>query len=195
MKHVSIKIVALILFIFTGIQSGFAAAPQVNYMDCNNTMGRTAQENGKIGCYGVWDYGNSFGGDKNMCQKSIYGKSTKGCIIETQTCKSGYASATRRFTPANLDINGRKLRVLAKNLKTDIYTLRDEMVTVWEYTCMENPETAKKSTHRVYMNGRLAIRTNNITKADSLANCKLNARNNTSANIVCIWNNQVILTR
>ncbi|GEM_PF-2019590 len=47
-------------------------------------------------------------------------------------------------------------------------------------------------TYKGYLNGNLFITTENISEADALANCKLNASNNPTKSIRCTWNDAEI---
>jgi len=62
-------------------------------------------------------------------------------------------------------------------------------VTVTVFSEDPKNETA---TYQGFMDGRNFITTRNITRADALDNCKLNARNNPAREISCTWNGQEI---
>jgi hypothetical protein len=52
--------------------------------------------------------------------------------------------------------------------------------------------TTARGTYKGYLNGNLFITTENISQADALTNCKLNAANNQTSAIRCTWNDTEI---
>ena len=75
----------------SGAVSVKGEAPKKNIFNCNRSvMAKVAS--GSIACYGMWDYGEDFGGDVKMCG-SYDGKT--GCVIQTPVCTSGTAKAAK----------------------------------------------------------------------------------------------------
>lgn len=56
------------------------------------------------------------------------------------------------------------------------------------------PDTSNLGTYRGYLNDSLFITTENISREDALANCKLNSTNNPTKSIRCTWNGETIFT-
>lgn len=106
-----------------------AVAPQKNNFNCDRSVS-TKVASGSIACYGMWDYGEDFGGDVHMC--GDYDGKT-GCVISTPVCSSGAAKATKyigsgSLSTANLPTISRQLGVSEAVAKAGIAGL-------WEYTC------------------------------------------------------------
>lgn len=122
-------------------------SPKYNAMNCSSPsfLGKQA---GEVACYGVWDYGNEFGDDKDMCQESIYGKAKTGCIVKTTACVSGSAVATRVLFPTS---SSQDISVMASNFKTSTGAVSSSnLLNVWEYTCQgTTTQTAPNDTSPV----------------------------------------------
>ncbi len=54
------------------------------------------------------------------------------------------------------------------------------------------PSATNLGSYRGYMNGQLFISTENISEAEALANCRMNAANNPSAKVRCTWDGNEI---
>jgi hypothetical protein len=110
-------------------------APEKNHFACNRSEGRGSLDNTEVACYGVWDYGNSFGGDQHMCGQ--YSRYELGCTIEVPVCESGVAQATRYYSNRQLgSVSSSNIAVIANNLQTTPEVVREEMAGMWEYTCV-----------------------------------------------------------
>ena len=110
-------------------------APERNAYACDR--GNDEYDIGDVACYGVWDYGNSFGGDQDMCG-SYNGRT--GCKIEAPVCESGYAEATEYYSNRELNqMNTTNLDQLANNLRVSVSMLQAEMAGLWEYSCINGP--------------------------------------------------------
>jgi len=108
-----------------------AKAPEKNAFNCNRS-GTVAK--GAIGCYGMWDYGNAFGGDVAMC--GSYSGGT-GCVIKTPVCSSGHARATSYLSNRAIsNLGNNRLQTIATNLNTSIGIVQEEIAGLWEYTCI-----------------------------------------------------------
>ena len=106
-------------------------APGKNNFACDRSV-LSPLGNGKLACYGMWDYGDAFGGDKDMC--GAYGSAEKGCVISTPVCESGSAKATVYYTGTT--IPSAKLSAVATRLKTTSDIASKEIAGIWEYTCV-----------------------------------------------------------
>ena len=106
-----------------------AAVPGYNAMSCVSPLLKGVSSGG-IGCYGMWDSGNSFGGDVSMC--GDYSGLT-GCEIKTTACSSGSAIATKVVSPSSLADS--QIQVYSTNLKTSVAAVKDNVLKLWEYTC------------------------------------------------------------
>lgn len=109
-----------------------ATPPEANYFSCDRTA---AYGTGNIACYGMWDYGNSFGGDENMCGSYGMGVNT-GCVIDASACQSGSAIATQYYSNRDLgSLSSSNLATIASNLETTSAVAEEEIAGLWEYTC------------------------------------------------------------
>ncbi len=113
-----------------------SVAPQKNYFACNRSLSPAQTfANGQVACYGMWDYGNDFGGDVNMC--GSYNGST-GCNIPVSACASSYGSATKYYSNSALSNNASKLSEVAANLQVTTSVAKAGIAGLWEYTCSSN---------------------------------------------------------
>ncbi len=111
--------------------------PKANVMSCSSPPAK-GKGTGEFACYGLWDYGDSFGNDQFMCggyggEESARPKSDVGCIISTSACASGKAVASRAIAirgASDLDISQ-----IAERLNATKEQVRKELITIWEYTC------------------------------------------------------------
>jgi len=86
-------------------------------------------KNGALACYGMWDYGESFGGDKNTC-------SATGCVITAPVCSSGKAVATAYYSNRTLEQQSNSaLASIATNLRVTPAVVREEVAGLSEYKC------------------------------------------------------------
>ncbi len=111
-----------------------AFGPGKNAMNCSSPAW-FGLENGKVGCYGIWDYGNEFGGDPDMCPQYGYSKGSLGCVVKTKACSSGQAVASKMVYPTSMNINSSELATYAMNLKSTTDAVKQQIPTLWEYTC------------------------------------------------------------
>jgi hypothetical protein len=88
--------------------------------------------NGQLACYGVWDYGNSFGEDHDMC--GSYSSDATGCVVSTPACASGKAIAAEVVTISSA--SSAQLSTIAANLGVTTQVLSAEMVKVYVYNCL-----------------------------------------------------------
>ncbi len=117
-----------------------AHGPGKNAMSCASPT-LYGLEKGQVACYGIWDYGNEFGGDPDMCPQAGYGPERKtGCIVSTRACVSGKAVASKMVYPTSMDVNSSEIALYAKNLKSTSDAVKQQIPTLWEYTCTA-PET------------------------------------------------------
>jgi len=109
-------------------------APERNAYNCTRS-GSVA--NGQTACYGMWDYGNDFGGDKAMCGSFGRGDTT-GCVITAPVCSSGFAEATDYFSNRDLKQMGSgALQMIASNLNVNATTVQEGVAGMWEYQCVQ----------------------------------------------------------
>ncbi len=114
-----------------------AHGPGYNAMLCSKPA-QYGLANGQVGCYGIWDYGNEFGGDPDMCPQAGYGYERKtGCIVSTNACASGKAVASKMVYPTSMDINSSEIALYAKSLKSTPSAVKQQIPTLWEYTCTD----------------------------------------------------------
>lgn len=111
--------------------------PNKNAFNCNRTVATKLGANG-LACYGMWDYGEGFGGDVAMC--GGYNEGKTGCVIKTPVCQSGSAKATKYFT--GKDISTEKMIEVNALLKTNSATVKEGVAGLWEYRCTA-PAVAK----------------------------------------------------
>lgn len=127
-------------------------APEQNLLHC----GRDILQDGSrdwtedyLACYGIWDFGDSFGGDQDMCG-GYSDTSPLGCEIEIEACASGVAAATNVFNlyePWDTSSDGipnpsdTKLDRIAVNLHTGVDVVAAEIVRLWEYRCTAPEQT------------------------------------------------------
>ncbi len=112
-----------------------SVAPNSNKMSCSNPPIKS-QANGSLACYGIWDYGESFGGDYHMCPGGYSSQST-GCVISTPACSSGYAEATKVYNVTK----GEGLATIASMLKVTESVVKAGLLNVWEYSCTASTGT------------------------------------------------------
>lgn len=108
--------------------------PKYNAMSCSNPL-KTGLLSGEVACYGIWDYGNEFGNDPDMCPKYGYSSSQTGCKVTTSACSSGTAIATKIFNPTSMDVNSSDIATFATNLKSTKEAVKKQIPTLWVYTC------------------------------------------------------------
>jgi hypothetical protein len=102
----------------------------------NNTLANGGTfANGVVGCYGMWDYGETFGGDHYVC--GTLGAGTTGCQIKTSVCTSGYAKATAYY--AGSDLTATKLNMVSARLNTTPEIAKNGIAGLWEYSCSAAP--------------------------------------------------------
>lgn len=108
--------------------------PKSNAMSCNRPN-VTGLASGEVACYGIWDYGDSFGNDQNMCPQNRYSGHTTGCKVNTSICKSGVAIASKMLNPTSMDVNSIEMSTFANNLKSSSEIVKKQIPTLWVYTC------------------------------------------------------------
>jgi hypothetical protein len=115
--------------------------PNRNAFGCGRTLVGGTYANGVVGCYGMWDYGDVFGGDHYMC--GSYGEGKIGCQIKTNVCTSGYAKATAYY--AGADLTATKLNTISARLNTTSDVAKNGIAGLWEYSCTPAPVTPAAS--------------------------------------------------
>jgi peptidoglycan hydrolase-like protein with peptidoglycan-binding domain len=111
-----------------------AHGPNYNAMSCSKSS-LSGLANGQTACYGIWDYGNEFGGDPDMCPPFGYSASKTGCSVKTTACVSGVAIATKVVTPTSMSVSSSEVVTYARNLKSTPEAVAQQIPTLWEYTC------------------------------------------------------------
>lgn len=106
-----------------------ATAPGKNIFNCDRSVA-TKQATGTLACYGMWDYGEDFGGDVKMCG-SYDGKI--GCVIQTPVCASGAAKATAYISSGTFTTA--QLATISARLKVTPDTVKSGVAGLWEYKC------------------------------------------------------------
>lgn len=107
--------------------------PEYNAYACDRANGSIIDH--KSACYGVWDYGSSFGSDKDMC--GAYSSYELGCVIDAPICASGLAEAVDHFSNSELKkMSSYQLGIIANNLETTSEIVKEEMAGMWEYNCV-----------------------------------------------------------
>jgi hypothetical protein len=117
------------------------SGPGVNAMSCSkpSLFGLTQMQEA---CYGIWDYGNEFGGDSDMCPPAgVAQLPTTGCVVKTTACQSGQAIATRMVNPISMSLSSSDLETFARNLKSTKEAVRAQIPALWVYTCKESSST------------------------------------------------------
>jgi hypothetical protein len=112
------------------IYSDVEQYPLSNAMKCS-TRPRLNLTNGQLACYGVWDYGNTFGEDDNMCES--YSTPKTGCVISTPACSSGKATAVEIVDISTA--SNTQLSTIATNLGVSTQVLKEGMARVFVYNC------------------------------------------------------------
>lgn len=114
------------------------AAPKRNVLSCSRALSSTAtpKNNGSLGCYGVWDYGDDFGEDRFMC--GGYDNPAKtGCVAVTPVCKSG-VSIAKKSVDVQAAVAAKDTAAISK-IANDLYAtsalVQKSLVNVWEYQC------------------------------------------------------------
>ncbi len=107
-----------------------ANGPKYNAMSCTKPT-LTAVADGEIGCYGLWDYGNEFGDDVNMC--GSYGDRKTGCVVQTSACQSGTAINSKVISPSQLLSS--EISQVASKLKASDLSVKNQIITLWPYVC------------------------------------------------------------
>ncbi|MFP2906515.1 Ig-like domain-containing protein [Pyxidicoccus sp. 3LFB2] len=104
--------------------------PLSNAMRCR-TRPSLNQGEGQLACYGVWDYGDAFGNDMDMCED--YSTPRTGCVVSTPACASGRATAVEHFTPSSA--SKAQLSAMAANLGVSTQLLKEGLARAWVYNC------------------------------------------------------------
>lgn len=108
--------------------------PKKNLMSCTNPKSYGLAQ-GQEACYGIWDYGDEFGNDQNMCPPNGYSGGTTGCKVTTPACQSGQAVATRLIPVNSLSQNSSDIETLARTLGSTKEAVKAQLISVWVYTC------------------------------------------------------------
>ena len=126
---------------FGFVGTSITVGPKTNAMSCANPP-KTGLAAGSLACYGLWDFGNEFGEDQNMCARDSYGTPKTGCKVSTGACVGGSATATRvldtyaQWHDANATLASETdITQIAQNLKTTPDAVKQQLIRVWEYTC------------------------------------------------------------
>ncbi len=109
--------------------------PASNMMSCASPSVK-GLANGKVGCYGLWTNGQTFGGDANMCPEDGRSPGIQ-CKIKTEACEAGQAFATRAIRPNLLELSSLDLEMFAKNLQTTPDIVKQHVFMLWEYRCSD----------------------------------------------------------
>jgi hypothetical protein len=121
------------------------SGPGYNAMSCAN--GQDGElPNGALACYGLWDYGDEFGNDVDMCggyNPASDQKKATGCVVRAPVCESDRAIASKHYMVKG--ISPTSIRILSENLKTSPEAVRQQLVSVWEYTCTTKSLTTRES--------------------------------------------------
>lgn len=120
--------------------------PKYNAMSCNSTQNGSLR-NGTLACYGLWDYGDEFGNDQANCgglDPSYEKRKPTGCVIPAKMCASDKAIASNYYSVRN-GIDNATVSELATNLQATETAVREQLVSVWEYTCTDEPVTGLTS--------------------------------------------------
>jgi hypothetical protein len=104
--------------------------PGVNVMSCSKPVAFNLPF-AKVACYGIWDSGNEFGGDPDMCRTG----GGSGCLVKTLACESWSAITLKRTSPENMSINSSELMLYASTLGLSQEAVKQNIITLWEYTC------------------------------------------------------------
>ncbi len=115
--------------------------PNRNAFGCARAISGGTFANGVVACYGMWDDGDSFGGDNNMCGN--YGEGKIGCQIKTKLCTSGNAKATAYY--AGTDLTATRLNTVSARLHTTSEMAKLAVKGLWEYSCTPAPVTPAAS--------------------------------------------------
>jgi len=118
------------------------AGPKNNVMSCSSPS-RSGLDVGALACYGLWDFGNEFGNDQNMCPPGSYSTASTGCFVVTSACQTNKAIASRVldvYAPWH-QANGpalateSELATIASNLQSSTGAVRSHIIRLWEYSC------------------------------------------------------------
>jgi len=117
------------------VESVVVNPPLKNNFACNRSAA-VASESGKFACYGVWDYGERFGGDVDMC--GAYNQGRLGCEVNAPVCESGKAVAEEYYSNRDLkQMNRVLLQTISNNLQANRTTALDGVAGLWKYSCVE----------------------------------------------------------
>ncbi len=116
------------------------SGPKTNIMSCSRSVTTKYPINGGHACYGIWDYGEEFGGDKDMCPQYSYSGGTGGCVIATPVCQSGYAVADSPVKPK--DISDASIWM---NLGSSKDIVNAQVLQLWVYRCANPPQASISS--------------------------------------------------
>lgn len=103
-------------------------------------------------------------------------------------------SVTFGLTPSDIaaqDLNQNIFKIYVTGQKADGISYIDDKSDA-PFSFSADGTSSVTATYRGYLNGSLFITTNNISEADALANCKLNAANNPTKSIRCTWGEKQI---
>ncbi len=184
------------LGISSGLSTTYAlSGPGKNIMNCSRSNA-SSLEDGKLACYGIWDQGDEFGWDTNMCPNNengdgIFAPKT-GCVIKTNICKSGVATATAYHTPNKIS-DDQKINTIIENLWADANAVTSHVLRLWEYTCGKNVTPAEETgILSVFADGTLVMTGVDMSKSVALTQCKSKASSYPNSEIKCSWNNSQI---
>ncbi len=116
--------------------------PMKNVFGCDRNVAAPLA-NATVACYGMWDYGEDFGGDVNEC-RSDTDEAKTGCMIKAPVCASGSAMAQRYLS--NADLKPENLLTISRLLKTTPDTVKKGVAGLWVYRCAAETPAAATST-------------------------------------------------
>jgi hypothetical protein len=120
---------------------GASDGPKYNAKDCSASTNSNIA-NGKLACYGLWDYGNEFGEDQSACggiDAAYDHRKPTGCVIPAKMCASDKAIAARFYSVSSA--SEEKIAELALNLKASKTAVKEQLINIWEYDCTSLPLT------------------------------------------------------
>lgn len=120
----------LVMMNVSGVQ-----VPASNMMSCAFPSSK-GLANGKIGCYGLWTDGQTFGGNANMCPEGGRSPGIQ-CKLKTDACAAGQAFATRVVRVGSLDVSSQDLEMFARNLQSTPEIVKQHVLMLWEYRCSD----------------------------------------------------------
>jgi hypothetical protein len=104
----------------------------VNEFSCGR---KDSVRSGQIGCYGMIDYDDGFGGHSYVCSSF----EEASCQTKIPACVTGVGEVSAYYSQKELsNASTRVVNSIAKNMNITPTAVREEIDGLWEYKCIQH---------------------------------------------------------